>query len=89
MAGAVVIPKEAAWTKGVYHLYVVRVVDRLALQAYLSAAGIGSAIHYPIPLHLQKAYKHLNYHEGDYPVTERVSRKWYPLPMYPQMTEEQ
>src|ERR1700681_3106371 len=62
--GAVTIPVEAAWTKGVYHLYVVRVADREALQAHLAEAGIGTGIHYPIPLHLQKAYQHLNYREG-------------------------
>jgi dTDP-4-amino-4,6-dideoxygalactose transaminase len=86
---AVVIPKEASWTKGVYHLYVVRVADRAAFQAHLSEAGIGSGIHYPIPLHLQKAYQHLNYKQGDYPVTERVTAEIVSLPMYPQMTREQ
>jgi dTDP-4-amino-4,6-dideoxygalactose transaminase len=86
---AVVIPVEAAWTKGVYHLYVVRVQDREALLAYLSEAGIGAGIHYPIPLHLQKAYQHLNYKKGDYPVTERVAAEIVSLPMFPQMTNEQ
>jgi dTDP-4-amino-4,6-dideoxygalactose transaminase len=66
---SVVIPVEAAWTKGVYHLYVVRVADREALQAHLAEAGIATGIHYPIPLHLQKAYEHLNYKKGDFPVT--------------------
>jgi dTDP-4-amino-4,6-dideoxygalactose transaminase len=86
---ALVIPVEAAWTKGVYHLYVVRVQDREALQTYLSEAGIGSAIHYPIPLHLQKAYQHLNYKKGDFPVTERVAAEIVSLPMYPQLRQEQ
>jgi dTDP-4-amino-4,6-dideoxygalactose transaminase len=86
---AVVIPKEAGWTKGVYHLYVVRVQDREALQAHLSEAGIGSGIHYPIPLHLQKAYKHLNYKKGDFPVTERVADEIVSLPIYPQLRLEQ
>jgi dTDP-4-amino-4,6-dideoxygalactose transaminase len=87
--GAVVIPKEAAWTKGVYHLYVVRVPDREGLRAYLTEAGIGSGIHYPIPLHLQKAYQHLNYKKGDFPVTERVAAEIVSLPMYPQLQLEQ
>lgn len=87
--GAVVLPKESAWSKGVYHLYVVRVAEREALQAYLSEAGIGTGIHYPVPLHLQKAYRHLNGKNGDYPVTERVSGEILSLPMYPQMTQEQ
>jgi len=85
----VVIPEEAAWTKGVYHLYVVRVANREALQAHLSTAGIGTGIHYPIPLHLQKAYEHLGYQKGDFPVTERVAAEIVSLPMYPQLEEKQ
>jgi dTDP-4-amino-4,6-dideoxygalactose transaminase len=83
------IPKEASWTKGVYHLYVVRVPDRDVLQAYLTEAGIGSGIHYPIPLHLQKAYGRLNYKKGDFPVTERCAAEILSLPMFPQMKSEQ
>jgi dTDP-4-amino-4,6-dideoxygalactose transaminase len=82
---SVVIPREAEWTKGVYHLYVVRVQDREALQAYLSEAGIGTGIHYPIPLHLQKAYQHLGHKKGDFPVTEHVAAEIVSLPMYPQL----
>jgi len=85
----VTIPVEASWTKGVYHLYVVRVQDREALQAALAEAGIGTGIHYPIPLHLQKAYQSLNYKQGDFPVTERVAAEIASLPMFPQMTHEQ
>jgi dTDP-4-amino-4,6-dideoxygalactose transaminase len=86
---AVVVPVEAAWTKGVYHLYVVRVQDREAFQAALAEAGIGTGIHYPIPLHLQKAYESLNFKQGDFPVTERVAAEIVSLPMFPQMTHEQ
>ena len=86
---AVVIPVEADWTKGVYHLYVVRVQDREALQAHLAEAGIGSGIHYPIPLHLQKAYENLNYKKGDFPVTERVAAEIVSLPMFPQLKQDQ
>ena len=84
-----VIPEEAPWTKGVYHLYVVRVPDREALQAHLAEAGIGTGIHYPIPLHQQKAYAHLGYDTGDFPVTERVSREIVSLPMFPQLAAGQ
>ena len=77
---------EAAWTKGVYHLYVVRVADREALQAHLAEAGIATGIHYPIPLHLQKAYQHLKYKQGDFPVTEKVAAEIVSLPMFPQLT---
>jgi dTDP-4-amino-4,6-dideoxygalactose transaminase len=83
------IPEEASWTQGVYHLYVVRVSNREALQAHLGAAGVGTGIHYPIPLHLQVAYKHLGYKQGDFPVTERVAQEIVSLPMFPQMTAQQ
>jgi dTDP-4-amino-4,6-dideoxygalactose transaminase len=86
---ALVIPVEASWTKGVYHLYVVRVQEREALQAALAEAGIGTGIHYPIPLHLQNAYQHLQYKKGDFPVTERVATQIVSLPMFPQLTGEQ
>jgi dTDP-4-amino-4,6-dideoxygalactose transaminase len=86
---AIVTPIEASWTKGVYHLYVVRVQDREGLQAYLAEAGIGSGIHYPIPLHLQKAYQHLGYKKGDFPVTERVAEEILSLPMFPQLQSNQ
>jgi len=89
MKDSMVIPIEAEWTKGVYHLYVVRVQDREHLQAHLSEAGIGSGIHYPIPLHLQKAYNHLGYNRGDFPVTERVAAEIVSLPMFPQLQPAQ
>jgi len=87
--GAIVIPIEASWTKGVYHLYVVRVHDREALQTYLAEAGIGSGIHYPIPLHLQTAYQYLGHQKGDFPVTERIAAEIVSLPMFPQLTHSQ
>ena len=86
---SVILPVEAPWTKGVYHLYVVRVPDREALQAHLTEAGIGTGIHYPIPLHLQKAYEHLGYKKGAFPVTERVTREIVSLPMFPQLNHSQ
>src|SRR6266481_5760711 len=85
----IVVPAEAAWTKGVYHLYVVRVPNRETLQAALAEDGIGTGIHYPIPLHLQKAYQHLGYLQGAFPVTERVAAEIVSLPMFPQMTVSQ
>ena len=87
--GAVVIPREAEWTKGVYHLYVVRVQDREAVQKHLADAGIGTGIHYPIPLHLQKAYQRLGYKNGDFPITERVAAEIVSLPMFPQLQHYQ
>ncbi len=86
---SIILPLEASWTKGVYHLYVVRVQDREVLQARLAEAGIGTGIHYPIPLHQQKAYQHLGYKTGDFPATERVAREIVSLPMFPQLSRTQ
>ena len=74
---------------GVYHLYVVRHSDREAIQAHLSSKGIGTAIHYPIPLHLQKAYRGLGYRRGDFPVAETVAPEILSLPMYAQLQPKQ
>jgi dTDP-4-amino-4,6-dideoxygalactose transaminase len=82
-------PEELAYGKAVYHLYVVRVQDRDALQRELTQAGIGTGVHYPMPLHLQKAYARLGYAHGDFPVAERVAAEVLSLPMYPQLTCEQ
>jgi dTDP-4-amino-4,6-dideoxygalactose transaminase len=78
-----VLPFEPSWSKAVYHLFVIRVGDRVQLQKQLAEAKIGTAIHYPVPLHLQKAYAHLEYGEGSYPVTERVAKEIVSLPMFP------
>ena len=67
----------------------IRVEDRDDLIAKLAADNIGTGIHYPIPLHLQKAYGHLGYKEGDFPVSERLAKEIVSLPMYPNLTEEQ
>ena len=80
---------EPSWSKAVYHLYVVRSDDREALMNHLKNAGVGTAIHYPIPLHLQKAYASLNYRAGDFPVAERVAPEIISLPMFPQLSAEQ
>jgi dTDP-4-amino-4,6-dideoxygalactose transaminase len=82
-------PFEPAWSKAVYHLYVVRVKEREKLQTELAAAKVGTAIHYPIPLHLQKAYAHLGYKSGDFPVAERVALEILSLPMFPQLSRDQ
>ena len=83
------IPFEPSWSRAVYHLYVVRVADREGLMAHLKDGGIGTGIHYPIPLHLQKAYESLGYKAGDFPVTERIAEEIVSLPMFPQLTKEQ
>jgi dTDP-4-amino-4,6-dideoxygalactose transaminase len=73
----------------VYHLYVIRLQDRDALQRDLTQAGIGTGVHYPTPLHLQKAFARLGYKSGDFPVAERVATEVLSLPMYPQLACEQ
>jgi len=83
------LPFEPSWARAVYHLYVIRVQDRHELHDHLKEAGIGTGIHYPIPLHLQKAYRSLAYPKGDFPVTERAAAEILSLPMYPQLTRAQ
>jgi dTDP-4-amino-4,6-dideoxygalactose transaminase len=82
-------PYEPAWSKAVYHLYVVRVENREGLMQQLGSVGIGTGIHYPIPLHLQKAYESLGYKKGDFPVSETVAAEIVSLPMFPQLREDQ
>jgi dTDP-4-amino-4,6-dideoxygalactose transaminase len=85
---ALTIPYEPNWAKSNYHLYVIRIRKRDELQAYLSAAHVSTGIHYPIPLHLQKAYEYLGYTQGSFPVTEKAASEILSLPMYPQLGQE-
>ncbi len=87
--GRIQAPYEPSWSRAVYHLYVIRTSDREGMMNHLKKAGIGTGIHYPIPLHLQKAYASLNYRLGDFPVAERVAAEIVSLPMFPQLTAEQ
>jgi dTDP-4-amino-4,6-dideoxygalactose transaminase len=83
------IPFEPEWSRAVYHLYVVQVPDRQEMQNALKSVGVGTGIHYPVPLHVQQAYQYLGYSNGDLPITEKVSAQILSLPMYPQLSEEQ
>jgi dTDP-4-amino-4,6-dideoxygalactose transaminase len=83
------LPYEPSWSRAVYHLYVVRAEDREGLVAHLESARIGTGIHYPVPLHLQKAYRSLGYMPGEFPVCEKVATEIVSLPMFPQLTLEQ
>ena len=76
-------------TASVFHLYVVRLNDREKVMEKLKNAGVGLGIHYPIPIHLQPAFKYLGYKEGDFPITEKVSKEIVSLPMYPELTKQQ
>jgi dTDP-4-amino-4,6-dideoxygalactose transaminase len=83
------IPDEPEWSRGIYHLYVVRTRQRDELQKHLSQKNIGTGLHYPIPLHLQKAYANLGYHQGSFPVTEQIAHEILSLPMFPHIRTEQ
>jgi dTDP-4-amino-4,6-dideoxygalactose transaminase len=85
----VIRPYEPSWSRAVYHLYVIRIHDRDGLMTYLAGSGIGTGIHYPVPLHLQKAYAELDYVPGDFPVAETVAAEIVSLPMFPHLTELQ
>lgn len=84
-----VCPFEPSWSRAVYHLYVVRTPDRDGLVRHLKEDGIGTGIHYPVPLHMQSAYKWLNYESDDFPVASRVAAEIVSLPMFPQLMAEQ
>lgn len=89
MGSTVIMPSEIPGNKPVYHLYVVRVPKRDELQAHLKGLGIFTGIHYPIPLHLQKALEFLGYKVGDFPVTERIANEILSLPMYAELKDEE
>ncbi len=83
-----ILPRVAANATQVYHLYVVRTDRRDELQKYLSENGIGTLIHYPIPPHLQDAYKNLGFKKGDFPIAEELSETSLSLPIWPGMDRE-
>ena len=83
------LPKEARGVESAWHLYVVRHPKRDDLKRHLEANQVGCGLHYPLPLHLQKAYAHLGHREGDFPVSEKAARECLSLPIYPELTEEQ
>jgi dTDP-4-amino-4,6-dideoxygalactose transaminase len=83
----IVTPHEPSWSKAAYHLYVVQVENREAVQAILAKENIGTGIHYPIPLHLQKAYTSLGFRPGDFPVCEKAAERILSLPMFPAISQ--
>jgi len=84
----IVTPYAVAHAEAVWHLYVIRVDQRDAMKEYLASRGISVGIHYPIPIHLQPAYRDLGYRQGDFPVTEEYARQILSLPMYAELTPE-
>jgi dTDP-4-amino-4,6-dideoxygalactose transaminase len=87
-SGAVMTPYVPEWSRPVYHLYVVQVAGRESLQESLAASGIGTGIHYPIPLHLSKAYASMKIGPGSYPVAEKAADRILSLPMHPHLIAE-
>jgi dTDP-4-amino-4,6-dideoxygalactose transaminase len=85
---AVIAPAEMPYARHVYHLYVIQADDRETLRRQLAEQDIETGLHYPIPLHLQEAYRSLGYRRGDFPVAERLAERALSLPMYPDLTFE-
>jgi dTDP-4-amino-4,6-dideoxygalactose transaminase len=88
VAGVTVV-REAAAVQSVYHLYVILVDDRDGLQQHLTSKGIGTGLHYPLPLHLQKAYAQRGFQKGDFPVSEATAARLLSLPMFAELSPPQ
>lgn len=85
----IVLPALAPNTKHVFHLFVVKTKDRDALKQHCEKNEVGVAIHYPFPIHLQRAYEFLNYKTGDLPNSESASSEILSLPMFPELSDEE
>ncbi len=89
MSGFVTLPYEPSSSRAVYHLYVVRTSNRDELQKHLNDAGVGTGIHYPIPVHLQAAYSSFGWKKGDFPESEEAAEQILSLPMFAGLTADQ
>jgi len=89
MSGSVTAPAQVDYSKPVYHLYVVRTPFRDELQKHLTEAGIGTGIHYPVPVHLQRAYTAMGWKKGDFPISEQAADQILSLPMFAGLTSDQ
>jgi dTDP-4-amino-4,6-dideoxygalactose transaminase len=85
----VLTPFEARYSRHVYHVYAVRVQERDAVLRHLQEKGVGCAVHYPVPIHLQKACRNLGYKKDSFPIAENLADEFLSLPMFPELTEEQ
>lgn len=85
----IVLPHEADYARHVYHIYAIRAKNRDRLREFLGKNGISTGIHYPIPVHLQKAYSFMGIKKGSFPISEKVADEILSLPMYPELSEEQ
>jgi dTDP-4-amino-4,6-dideoxygalactose transaminase len=82
------LPADISDSECVWHCYVIETPERDRVRAALEDVGIQSAVHYPVPIHLQKAYAYLNYRTGDLPVTEALCERCLSLPIYPELSKE-
>jgi dTDP-4-amino-4,6-dideoxygalactose transaminase len=89
MKGSISAPEQPSYAKSVYHVYVVRTAFRDDLQKYLNEAGIGTGIHYPVPIHLQNAYASIGWRKGDFPESEQAAGQILSLPMFAGLTIDQ
>lgn len=85
----VITPATADFARHVYHVYAIRVQERDEIIRFLGDKGIGCGVHYPVPVHLQEAYRGLGYGPEDFPITERCAAEFISLPMFPELTPEQ
>lgn len=85
----VITPVQAFWAWHVHHIYAIRAQDRDAVLRLLADKGIGCGVHYPVPIHLQEAYRTLGYQQGVFPVAERCAAEFISLPMFPELTSTQ
>jgi dTDP-4-amino-4,6-dideoxygalactose transaminase len=83
------LPYSAPWAEPVWHLYAVEVEDRDGVRVRLQEMGIATGVHYPTPIHLQRAYTHLGYREGEFPDAERSAARTLSLPMFPGLSDAQ
>ena len=85
----IALPYEADYARHVYHIYAIRAKNRDKLREFLGKNGIATGIHYPIPVHLQKAYSFMGIKKGSFPKAEKVADEILSIPMYPELSEEQ
>ncbi len=85
----IMLPHQADYAQHVYHIYAIRTERRDELMTALGDKGIATGIHYPVPLHLTGAYRHLGCKEGSFPVSERIARELVSLPMFPELNQAQ
>jgi dTDP-4-amino-4,6-dideoxygalactose transaminase len=82
------VPTDFSDSQCVWHCYVIEGPERDRVRSALQDVGIQTAVHYPVPIHLQKAYTHLGYRSGDLPVTEALCKRCLSLPIYPELSKE-